>query len=162
MLFENPLLPVLNICLQMQPRSVTLTKWSVYLQNASGNPKHTWNAPLNSIAGKRYSPHFCLTSFSKTYFYCFQQTGFHKGFSNRVSFFAWQFQVRLHNDACVLRENFRQDVSDVSTLLHAVGRILNLFWHEMPSPFRRFHRQSTESLYNTTLRFFCEVLEGCL
>jgi len=41
MLFEKPMLPVLNIRLQMQPRSVTLTKWPVFLQNASGNPKHT-------------------------------------------------------------------------------------------------------------------------
>jgi len=27
--------------------------------------QHIWNAPLNSIPGKRYSSHFCVISFSK-------------------------------------------------------------------------------------------------
>ena len=43
--------------------------------------QHIWNEPLSSTVGKRYSPHFCLTSFSKRYFYCFQQTGFHNWIS---------------------------------------------------------------------------------
>ena len=45
---------------------------------------------------KRYSSHVYLTSFSWKLFYCFQQTGFHKRFSNRVRFVALQFQMRLH------------------------------------------------------------------
>jgi len=60
-------------------------------------------------------------------------------------------------EACVLCENFRQDASDVQKLLHSVGRILNLFWHEMPYYPRRFHRQSTERLYTTAISFFLNV-----
>jgi len=37
---------------------------------------------------KRYLSHVCLTSFSRKLFYCFQQTGFHKRFSNRVRYVA--------------------------------------------------------------------------
>ena len=58
--------------------------------------RHIWNAPLNSTAGKRYLFHVCLTTFSKKQLYCFQQTSFTSVYSNRVSFFVWQFQVRLH------------------------------------------------------------------
>jgi len=52
----------------------------------------------------RYSSYVCLTSFSKMLFYCFQQTRLRKHFSNRLSFFAWQFQVRLHMMPVVLME----------------------------------------------------------
>ena len=55
---------------------------------------HIWNAPLNSIAGKRYLSNFCFTSFPRKVL-LFSTNWFHNGFSNRVSFFAWQFQVRL-------------------------------------------------------------------
>jgi len=42
--------------------------------------RHIWNAPLISIAGKRYSSHVCLTSFSKKLLYCFQQKGVSQAF----------------------------------------------------------------------------------
>jgi len=52
------------------------------------------------------------------------------------------------DEACVLGENFRKDVSYVSNMFHGVGRIQILIWHEMLYHLRRFHRQITESLYH--------------
>ena len=57
--------------------------------------RQIWSAPLINITEKRFSSHVGLTSFSKKKFLCFQQIGFTSVFTNGVSFFAWQFQVRL-------------------------------------------------------------------
>ena len=119
--------------------------------------QHTWNAPLKFIAGKRYSSHFFLTSFSKKQFYCLQQTGFHKRFSNRVSFFTWQFQVRFHMKPVLLVKTSYKMSLTFQTWLHGVGRILNLFWREMPYHLRRSNRQSTKSFYNTAIFIFLYV-----
>jgi len=58
--------------------------------------RYTGNAPLNLVAGKRYSSHFCLTTLSKKQSYYSQQIGFHKRFSNRLRFFPGKFQARVH------------------------------------------------------------------
>ena len=55
-----------------------------------------WNVPLNSIAGKRYSSHVCLTIVSPRSNFTVFNKRFHKRSINRARFFAWQFQVRLH------------------------------------------------------------------
>ena len=89
-------------------------------------------------------------------------TVFNKQDFTSISLIVWIF-LRLaissmtSYDACVLGENFRQDVSDISNLLHGVGRILNLFWREMPYHLRRFHSHNMESLYITAIRFFLNV-----
>jgi len=66
--------------------------------------RRIWNVPLNSFAGRDIrlvfaslpSPRGCLTVFNKQ--------GFTSVFSNRVSFFAWQFQLRLHMVPVLLGE----------------------------------------------------------
>jgi len=63
-----------------------------------------WNAPLNSIAGRDI--HLMLASLPspKSCFTVFNKQGFTSVFSNHVSFFAWQFQVRLHMMPVLLGE----------------------------------------------------------
>jgi len=73
--------------------------------------RYIWNTLLNRIVRKRYSSHFCLTSFSKKWLYCFQQSGFHKRFSNRVSVSCLAISSATSCAACVLGETSRRDKS---------------------------------------------------
>ena len=73
--------------------------------------RHIWNTLLNRIVRKRYSSHCCLTSVSKKWLCCFQQSGFHKLFSNRVSVSCLAISSATSYYACVLGETFRWDKS---------------------------------------------------
>ena len=58
--------------------------------------RHIWNAPLNSIAGRPFHLMCASLPSPRSYFTVFNKQEFTSVFSNRASFFAWQFQVRLH------------------------------------------------------------------
>jgi len=63
--------------------------------------RHISNAPLISIAGKSYSSHVCLASFSKKLFYCFQQTGASQVFFQSYEVICLAISSATSYDACI-------------------------------------------------------------
>jgi len=89
-----------------------------------------WNAPLNSIAGKRYSSNFASLASLRS-----SSTVFNKQDFTSVSPAVWGlFCLAILSatscEASLLGGNFWQDkkVSGLSNSLHSVGRILNFLW----------------------------------